>query len=125
MDTSLGCQLRFSHLDWTSFQESDLPEASVILGSDLVYALDLLPGLCRVLRKLLQRTSGSKAFIACTHRCGDSIDAFKKQLQDEGLRFQVLLKRTFGPEEGILTHHEPFRPISVFKIVFDMVETRH
>ena len=59
-----------SHLDWTAYEESDLPEVDVVVGSDLVYSPDLIPGLARVISALLGKSSdpAAAAYIACTQR---------------------------------------------------------
>ena len=59
-----------SRLDWTDFKESDLPEVDVVVGSDLVYSPDLIPGLAKVISSLLSKSRDSEAaaYIACTQR---------------------------------------------------------
>ena len=59
-----------SRLDWTDFEERDLPEVNVVVGSDLVYSPDLIPGLARVISSLLNksRDPAAAAYIACTQR---------------------------------------------------------
>jgi hypothetical protein len=37
-DADGGTLIKVARLDWTEFEEKDLPEADVIVGSDLVYS---------------------------------------------------------------------------------------
>lgn len=103
-------------LDWTDFKVSDLPQVDIIVGSDLVYSLELIPGLCSLLKSLLTHKDAKVAYIACTHRNGNSIDAFLKELKSIGLKCELHYKRVFGINEGVIVHHEPLKPISLFKI---------
>lgn len=108
------------HLDWTEYREEDLPasELDLIVGSDLVYAEQLLPHLVRLLWDLLRRNPGSEAYIACTQRNGSSLQKFVDLVSasESGLRLEVVLKRAFSPAECIMVNHESLKPVVLYKI---------
>ena len=110
--------LKVQKLDWINFFEEDLPSADVIVGSDLVFSVDLLPGLVNLIKKLLLKNQkrNCKAFIACTHRNGPSIEKFLQLLKAADLKYEVFLRRKFSPSDGILTNHEPLKPVSLYLI---------
>ena len=43
-DSNTGLDVRIQHLDWTNFDDRDLPKTDLIIGSDLVYSPCLIPG---------------------------------------------------------------------------------
>ncbi|TRY63825.1 hypothetical protein TCAL_04900 [Tigriopus californicus] len=108
-------------LDWTDFNIQDMPEVDVILGSDLVYSVELLPNLAKVIRMALSKSSDehSKAIISCTQRNHDHLEQFLNCLRKEALDYCVLTRRTFNPNENMLIHHEPFKPIILYEIKLD------
>lgn len=105
-------------LDWTNFKSEDLPSADVIVASDVVYSPELVSPLVRVIQALLDSNAGRgcEAFIACTHRNGQSIELFKQSLQFSGLHYQVFLRRTFSPDDGLVVNHEPLKTITLLRI---------
>ena len=49
-------ELRVLDLDWTEFEEENLPnDLDIVVGSDLVYSKPLLPGLCSLIKILLDK----------------------------------------------------------------------
>ncbi len=109
-------ECRIQRLDWTDFNEEDLPsDIDVVVASDVVYAVALVPGLCAVIAALLGK-GATAAFVACTKRNGDTIDTFLAKLKSIGLNVNVEYRRKFSVEETIMTNHEPLRPITLYKI---------
>ena len=108
------------HLDWTDFKRDEIQDlhADVIMGSDIVYFMDILPGLAKLLRNLLEINMhrGTKAYISCTQRREQSIDTFLKCIKNEGLHYEVLLRRVFSPSDCVMITHEPLHSITIYKI---------
>ena len=113
---SVSENVNVCRLDWTDFDQTQLPEADVIMGSDLVYSKELVPGLCSVIKTFLQKKKSCAAFIACTHRNGETLQYFQQVLGECGMSFSSFMKRTFAPSECFMVTHEPLRPISLYKI---------
>ena len=112
------CKLSVRKLDWTDFSMSDLPkDVDVVLGSDLVYSVDLLPHLAEVIKALLETTTASVCFVACTQRSAGFHDSvFLSEVERAGLRHEVAFKRTFTPQDCIMVNHEPLRPVVLYRI---------
>ncbi len=49
------CNVDIVALDWTDYDASALPNADVVLGSDLVYSPKLIRPLCNLIGDLLNR----------------------------------------------------------------------
>ena len=114
-----NCDINIVKLDWTEYDDKDLrDDIKVVLGSDLVYSLSLLPGLCGLLRALLEKnaSNGCKAIIACTQRSLEHQEKFLQTLCDFGLEWKLVFKRTFSPEENIMINHEPLKPVNIYEI---------
>jgi hypothetical protein len=110
-------EISIQQLDWTEFDAGSLPVCTVIVGSDLVYALSLIDPLISVLKSLLERDFTRNAFIACTHRNGEALQAFADGVQkEESLQIRRFLKRTFTPSDGVLMSREPLHPVTLFHI---------
>lgn len=83
------------------------------------YKLDTsFSDLCRLISCLLRANQdvGCVAYIACTQRNHGSLGLFLKTLIEQQLRYEVVMKRTFSPEECIMVHHEPLLPVFLYKI---------
>lgn len=108
------------HLDWTNFTRDEVLDlnADVIVGSDLVYDMDILPGLASLIRNLLDINQSRKtsAYIACTQRKPESIETFLSCIKNEDLNYDVVLRRTFAPTDCIMISHEPLHAVTLFKI---------
>ena len=78
----------FEKLDFFFKQPENLPSVDLIVASDVVFAASLLPGLCAVIRRLLE-IGAKAAFIACTQRNGNSVQNFLQQLKKIGLTVKV------------------------------------
>lgn len=100
-------------LDCTDQQINNL-DFNLIFGSDLTYVLSMLHPLAILLRRLLCKAP--KAYIACTHRSVNSIEAFLGHLKDENLKVRLALKSTFSPQDNCVLSHEPLHKISIFEI---------
>ena len=107
-------------LDWVNFSHRELLDlnADVIMGSDLVYDMEILPGLASLLRTLLEinKSRKTQAYIACTQRKHKSIETFLSCMKNEGLVYEIILRRTFSPSDCIMITHEPLHAVSLFKI---------
>ncbi len=104
-----------ARLDWTECDAGDLPTADIVVASDVVYAADLVPHLVRVIEGLLRR-GASAAYIACTHRNGSSLEIFLRRVVDEGMRYESVMARTFGPGDGLLVTHESLKKVVLYRI---------
>ena len=114
------------HLDWTNFNEDnplgDNEEPprpiDVIVGSDLVYNVDVLPGLAKLIKALLvaNQSRGTNSYIACTNRKQESISLFLQLIKDQGLVYEVVFKRAFSPADCNMVWHEPLQPVTLYKI---------
>ena len=101
--------------------------ADVIVGSDLVYDMDILPGLASLIRNLLDINKSRKtsAYIACTQRKQTSIDTFLSTIKNEGLSYEIVLRRTFSPSDCIMISHEPLHVITLFRITLTSVLSKY
>ena len=93
-------------------------DIDVIVGSDLVYDMKILPALASVIRNLLDNNKlrNTSAYIACTQRKQTSIDTFLQKIKDEGLQYNVILRRSFSPRDCIMVNHEALHNITIYKI---------
>lgn len=122
-------QVRVEKLDWTLFDPDDVAirfkDVDVVVASDVVYSIDLLPGLCSVIKCLLQAMGGAPrsqvnraaAFIACTQRKVETVKAFLDELNNQGLLSEVVYSRAFSPSDcSMVISHEPLRKVTVYKV---------
>ena len=88
------------------------------MGSDLVYDLEILPGLASLLRNLLEinRCRKTVAYIACTHRKPKSMETFLNCIKNEKMQYEAVFRRTFSPSDCIMIAHEGLSTVSLFKI---------
>ena len=108
------------YLDWTNFKKEELLDfkPDVIMGSDLVYDMGILPGLASLLQNLLEinRCRKTHAYISCTQRKHQSMETFLSCIKNEGLHCEVVFRRTFSPSDCIMISHEPLHAVTLFKI---------
>ena len=116
-------QLHFSgikYLNWVDFTPESLQDlkADVIMGSDLVYDLEILPGLASLIRNLLEinRDRKTVAYISCTHRKPKSMETFLSCIKNEKMQYVAVFRRTFSPSDCIMIAHEGLSTVSLFKI---------
>ena len=79
--------IRMKNLDWIDFDEETLPDdVDVILGTDLIYSMQLLPHLAKLIGALLKKSKAQNptALIACTQRSREFITYFLEQLALQG-----------------------------------------
>ena len=88
------------------------------MGSDLVYDMDILPGLASLIRNLLDinKSRQACAYIACTQRKPKSIETFLSSIKNEGLNYDIIIRRTFSPSDCIMISHEPLHAVTLFRI---------
>lgn len=107
-------------LDWMNFRANHEKDKllDVIVGSDLVYDLSVLPGLVHVIKELLihNKEKETKAFIACTQRKEESIRKFLQLIEQHDLKHDVVFKRCFSPSECNMISHEPLHPVTLYCI---------
>ena len=115
-----GGRVTVRYLDWVDFRADDLNDQpiDVIVGSDLVYDLSVLPGLAFVIKSLLaaNRSRKAEAYIACTMRKQESVATFLELVKGQGLSYEVVFKRVFSPTDCNMVTHEPLQPVTLFKI---------
>jgi hypothetical protein len=111
------------YLDWTDFKKETLLDfkPDVIMGSDLVYDRNILPGLASLLQNLLEinRCRKTHAYISCTQRNHQSMETFLSCIKNEGLHYEVVFRRTFSPSDCIMISHEPLHAVTLFKITLE------
>ena len=90
----------------------------IVVGSDLVYDMGILPGLASLIHNLLanNKSRNTNAYIACTQRKQKSIETFLSAIKNEGLNYDVVLRRTFSPSDCIMISHEPLHAVTLFRI---------
>ncbi|QQP32317.1 R08D74 [Caligus rogercresseyi] len=120
-DIAINSTFRVKYLNWCQYYEDQLPEdIDVILGSDLVYDVKLLPSLCSLLEKLIKRKPGCVAYISCTQRTFETLENFLRALRDVCLKADVVIKRTYSPvNDSVMMTHESFKPIVLYKITHE------
>ena len=74
-------------LDWETFSEADQVEADLVLGADIVFDPEVLPGLVRTLRSLLTRREDCQALLACCVRNQQTFSVFLSLLTEYNLSF--------------------------------------
>jgi len=110
--------LSVQFLDWIAFSERNSNdhhiEGEIILASDVVYDLDIIPSLTTTLSKLLSRTTSSGirpvAIIACTIRNEETERHFLSQIVERGMSFIEL------PPVPQVFHCDRMYPVRLYKI---------
>ena len=112
--------VQVKRLDWLNASNDLIAslDYNIIFGSDLTYTPALLKPLALLLKRLLTAKIGQNisAYIACTHRCTDTIKEFLGHMVDLGLQPKAALRTTFGPQDGCVVGHEPLHSYTVFKV---------
>lgn len=110
------------YLDWLQCTDEfiDALDYNVIVGSDLTYTLSMLLPLAQLIRRLLSKKKAAfgneiAAYIACTHRDADTVNAFLRHSAEVGLSCTAVIKSSFGPNDGLTITHEPLRPVTIYK----------
>ena len=111
-----GVLIKILKLDWTGWNEASIPSADIIVASDVVYAPALITPFIETLTVMMMKKGCKMAFVAATKRNGNSIETFLGDLKRFGLSYRVEYRRTFSESEIITTNHEPFSPVTVYKI---------
>jgi len=110
--------LSVKFLDWIAFSEGNSNdyhiEGDIILASDVVYDLDIIPSLVTTISKLLSRTTSTgtqpTAVIACTVRNEETEKHFLSQIAERGMNITKL-----APAPQIF-HCDRMFPVNLYEI---------
>jgi hypothetical protein len=124
MQASSAGSIEVCDVDWTTFSEEQafLVDADLVVASDVVFDVAVLPDLARTIQRLLipscSSTKSREAIVAATVRNEATLQSFLEHVNQSQLCYKELALPDMCVlmDNYFLTHHQSI-PVKIFRIV--------